>query len=161
MVDTNEYENLARETGAFKDIELDLIRDAFSAWRKSPGDPYTILEIRDGKILAGFTACSRKANTDFSFDLLALCVDPSYVGKGITSGLLGMIEDELLRTKASAILRVEISSLKEAAIGKGILSERGYSLIGHIPDFYGHGDDYYMYAKHLRRAVEVAKTGGV
>ncbi|MGA2547392.1 MAG: GNAT family N-acetyltransferase [Rectinemataceae bacterium] len=153
MIDTAEYEGLAREMGAFKDIELDILKETFSAWQARPGDPYTILELRDGKILAGFAVICRKASTDYSFDLRAICVDPSYIGKGVTAKILGMLEEELLRTEASAILRIEISTIKETAIGKGVLSDRGYSLIGHIPDFYEPGDDYFMYAKHIHRAA--------
>jgi GNAT superfamily N-acetyltransferase len=151
MIDIGEYEGLARETGSFKDIELDILKEVFSSWQARPGDPYTILEIRDGKILAGFAVICRKASTDYSFDVRAICVDPSYIGKGVTASILGMLEEELLRTEASAILRIEISTFKETAIGKGVLPERGYSLIGHIPDFYESGDDYFMYAKHVSR----------
>ena len=81
------------------------------------------------------------------------------MGKGVPGSILGMLEEELLRIEASAILRIETSTRKEAAIGKGALSERGYALIGHIPDFYEAHDDYYMYAKHLRRAGTGAGTG--
>jgi hypothetical protein len=65
-----------------------------------------------------------------------------------------MLEGELLRLEASAILRIETSTHKEEAIGRGILAGRGYALIGHIPDFYEPGEDYFMYAKHLRREKE-------
>ncbi len=152
MIDPREYEGLARETGAFKDIELEILKESIAEWQKNPGEPYTILELRDGKVLAGFAMSCKEANTDYTFDMRALCVDPSYVGKGVTASLLGMLEAELLRSGSSAILRIETSSQKEAAIGKGVLLELGYALIGHIPDFYSPGDDYYMFAKHLRRA---------
>ena len=160
MIDTGEYEGLARETGAFKDIELNILKETFSVWRKTPGDPYTLLELRDGKVLAGFTVTCRKASTDHSFDVLAICVDPSYIGKGVTTRILDMLEEELLKTQASAILRIEISTMKETAIGNGVLAGSGYSLIGHIPDFYEAGDDYFMYAKHLRRAATEEEKEG-
>lgn len=154
MMDTSEYEGLARETGAFKDIELEILKEAFEAWQKKPGDPYTILEVRDGKILAGFAIVCKQSTAEFTFDLRAMCVDPSYVGKSVTASILGMLEEELLRQAPSAILRIETSTHKEAAFGKGILAEQGYALIGHIPDFYETGEDYFMYAKHLHRAVD-------
>jgi ribosomal protein S18 acetylase RimI-like enzyme len=160
MIDLREYEGLALETGAFKDIELVILKEAFAAWRLKPGDPYTILEIRDGRVLAGFAVACRQASTDFSFDLRALCVDPAYVGTGVASSLLGMLEEELRNKEASAILRVETSTRKEAAVGTGVLTERGYALMGHIPDFYEAGDDYYMYAKHLREAPAAPASEG-
>jgi GNAT superfamily N-acetyltransferase len=153
MIDLSEYEGLARETGAFKDIELEILKETLLAWQKRPGEPYSSLELRDGRVLAGFAVLCREGSTDHTFDLQALCVEPSYVDKGVTASLLGMVEDEILRSESSAILRFETSKRKEAAIGSGILSERGFALIGHIPDFYASGDDYFMYAKHLRRGA--------
>jgi hypothetical protein len=153
MTEAREFESLARETGAFQDIELDILKETISAWREKPGEPYTLLELRDGKTLAGFAVICREASTEYTFDMRAFCIERSYVGKGVAASILGMVEEELLRNEASAILRIEISSSKEAAIGKGVLLERGFSIIGHIPDFYLPGDDYFMYAKHLRRAA--------
>jgi GNAT superfamily N-acetyltransferase len=154
MIDTSEYEGLARETGALKDIELEILKEALAAWKKNPGNPYTVLELRDGRVLAGFAVMCKESTTEFTFDVSALCVDPSYLGKGVTASLLGMLEEELLRRESSAILRIETSSRKEEAMGKGILSERGFALIGHIPDFYEAGEDYFMFAKHLRRPAQ-------
>ena len=158
MIDPREYEGLARDTGAFKDIELEILKEMIAAGKERPGDPYTILELRDGKVLAGFAAMCKEASTDYTYDLRALCVDRSYIGKGVTAGILDLAEGELLKDASSAILRIETSSRKEAAVGEGLISERGYALIGHIPDFYEPGDDYFMYAKHLRRAAVAAKA---
>jgi hypothetical protein len=159
MIDAREYESLALETGAFKDIELEILKEAFSSWQEKPGEPFTLLEIRDGKTLAGYVIFCREASSDYTFDVRALCVEPSYIGKGIISTMLGMLEAELLRLEASAIARIETSTKKEAAVGKGVISASGYALIGHIPDFYEPGDDYYMFAKHLRRkAAAQAKS---
>jgi hypothetical protein len=153
MTDPGEYEALARESGAFKDIELKILKETLSAWSEKPGEPFTLLELRDGKVLAGFAVIGRESNSDYTFDVRAICIEPSYVGKGVTASLVGMLEEELLRQTSSAILRIETSSRKEGAIGKGVLAGQGFSLIGHIPDFYEPGDDYLMFAKHLRKSA--------
>jgi ribosomal protein S18 acetylase RimI-like enzyme len=160
MIDQREYEGLARETGVYKDIELDILKEAFSAWQKNPGNPYTILELRDGKMLAGFLVVRREEATDYTFNVQAFCIDPSYLDKGVAERLVSMLEEETAKLAASAILRFETSTEKEAAFGAGILSSSGYSLIGHIPDFYSKGNDYYMYAKHLRPRERRAGEGG-
>ena len=59
MIDNREYESLARETGALRDIELEILKETISTWRERPGDPYTLIEVRDGKILAGFAVMGR------------------------------------------------------------------------------------------------------
>jgi GNAT superfamily N-acetyltransferase len=153
MTDPREFEGLARETGAFKDIELEILKESISAWLERPGDPYSILELRDGKTLGGFAVVCKEAGTEYSYDLRAFCVDPRYIGKGVGERILALVAEELLRKEASAILRIETSSRKEAAIGKGLLAASGFALIGHIPDFYEAGDDFFMYAKHLRRTA--------
>lgn len=149
MIDYQEYEALARETGAYKDIELDILKEALSAWVKKPGSPYTILDLRDGKMLAGFLVLRREDTTEYTFNAQAFCIDPSYLGKGVADKLLAMLEEEILKLAPSAIVRFETSTEKEAAFGSGTLSAKGYSLIGHIPDFYAPANDYFMYAKHL------------
>ena len=152
MIDINEYEKLARDTGAYRDIELDILKETLVSWSSSPGAPFTILELRDGKLLAGFAVLCRAANTDFTFDVRSLCVERSYRGTAVGPRLLKIVEEETLRIEESAIVRYEISRRKEEALGPGLFGQCGYALIGHIQDFYESGDDYYIYARHLRRA---------
>jgi|GEM_PF-1188275 len=157
MADIRDYERLARESGAYRDIELDILVESLQLWSKSPGAPNTLLELRDGKILAGFALLCRAMNTDFTFDVLALCVARSYHGTEAGRSLIAMVEEEALRASDSVIVRVETSSRKESAIQQGLLAQEGYALIGHIADFYEAGDDYFIYAKHL--AGERAGSG--
>jgi GNAT superfamily N-acetyltransferase len=159
MIDVEEYEDLARETRAYKDIEIEILKEAFAAWQKKPDDPYSFLELRDGKILAALAVMSREINTDYTFTIQTLCVDPSYLGKGIDARLLELIEAEALKLGVSAILRIELSSEKQEAFGAGVFEAKGYTLIGHIPDFYSPGNDYFMYAKHIHRNMEEGKKG--
>jgi GNAT superfamily N-acetyltransferase len=151
MTEIGEYQDLALGIGIFKDIELDILKETLVAWRERPGDPHTLLEIRDGKILAGFAILCRASNTDFTFDVRAFCIDRGYLGKGVAERLLSMVEEEVLRLEGTGILRLETSSRKVTAIGRGALDAAGYALIGHITGFYGESDDFFMYAKHLKR----------
>jgi hypothetical protein len=144
-----DYERLARTTGAYLDIEFEILAESLRTWAKQPEGPNTLVELRDGDALEGFALLCRVANTDFTFDVRAFCVDPSYAAQGEDRRLLAMIEKEALGQDGSAIIRFEMSKRKEKAVGKGLLVEAGYALIGHIPDFYGHGDDYFMFAKHV------------
>jgi GNAT superfamily N-acetyltransferase len=158
MTELGEYQDLARGIGVFKDIELDILEETLRAWKERPGDPHTLLEIRDGRILAGFAVLCREADTDFTFDVRAFCIDRSYLGKGVAERLLSMLEEEVLRIEPVGILRMETSSRKESAIGRDVLGSAGYALIGHIAGFYGEGDDFYMYAKQIGRGSEAAEA---
>jgi hypothetical protein len=150
MIDLREYHELARESGAYTDIELDILDEALAAWGKSPGKPDIMVELRDGKVLAGFALMRREEVTEYTFNVQAICIGPSFIGTGAIEGLLAKLEDEILARADSAILRIETSTAKSASFGAEMLAKAGYSLIGHIPDFYLKGNDYFMYAKHLR-----------
>jgi len=149
MIDLREYSDLARESGAYTDIELDILDEALSAWIKSPGKPNILVELRDGKVLAGFAVMRREEVTEYTFNTQTICVGSSYLGTGAMASLLAKLEGEIRQKADSAILRVETSTQKTAAFDVDALVDAGYSLIGHIPDFYAKGNDYFMYAKHL------------
>ena len=151
MIDTSGYERLAFETSAFRDIELEMIKDAIRSWSETPGKPYHESEIRDGRVLAGFCLLSKAGNTDYTYDVTAFCVDPGYRDKGIGKRLLEQVEADILGRESSAILRFEISTQKLESMGAELLPSSGYTLIGHIADFYETGNDYYIYARHLFR----------
>jgi len=157
MTELKEYGDLARDSGAFRNIELDILEETLKDWRERPGDPHTLLELRDGRILAGFAIMEKAGNTDFTFDVKAFCVDRAYVGKGVARRLAEMLEEEALARESACILRVETSGRKEASYGPGAFVDSGFALIGHIAGFYGEGDDFFMYAKHLRRGGAIAE----
>lgn len=160
MTDIRDYLQLAREAGAYKDIELEILKETLLAWTERPGDPCSVVELRDGRVLAGFAVFARTAGTEYTWDVRALCVDPIYRGKGVGERLADLIEEEILSAHPQGIIRVEISKRKEDAVGSGFLLARGFSLIGHIESFYESGDDYYIYAKHvsLHEREEEEKT---
>lgn len=149
MTDIRDYIELARETGAFKDIEVDILKETLLAWLERPGDPCSVVELRDGKILAGFAVYARTLGTDFTWDVRAFCVDSIYRGKGVGQRLADLIEEEILNRAEQGIIRAELSRKKEVAVGEGFLLDSDFTLIGHIADFYELGDDYYIYAKHV------------
>lgn len=149
MKDMAEYEELAREMGAFLDIELEILKESLLACAEGQKGSCSLAEVRDGKILAGFALLVRAANTDYTWDVSAFCVDPAYRDKGIGARLVQLLEEDCLRSSPSAILRFETSSRKIEGLGRDLLPRAGYSLIGHIVDFYGKGDDYFIYARHL------------
>jgi GNAT superfamily N-acetyltransferase len=151
MIDVREYESLARETGAYKDIEIDILKETLLDWQDHPGQPYTLLDLRDGKILAGFAIFAKAPNTDFTYDIRDICIERAYIGKGVSLRLMEMLEEEARRLESSAILRLETSRRKEDAMGRGSLAAAGFATIGHIADFYATGDDYYIFAKHVIR----------
>lgn len=157
MMNLGEYMDLARSIEVYSDIELDILEEALRDCAETADTHRSLIEIRDGRILAGFAILQRAVDTDFTFDIRAFCIDRGYRGKQVAEQLVAMIEEKARGSGPTCILRIETSSRKEAAYGPGLFATAGFSMIGHIADFYGAGDDFYIYAKHLQRKSEVHK----
>ena len=151
MMETRDYEQLALESGVYKDIELDILIDTLDSWKSRPGSPYSLVEVRDSREPAGFCLFQRAPNTETTFDVHTFLVGRDYRGKGAADKLLELLSEEILASLRSAMIRIEVSSMKEAAVEPGFFGSRGFETIGHIPDFYGPGNDYWIYAKQVTR----------
>jgi ribosomal protein S18 acetylase RimI-like enzyme len=160
MTDIRYYILLAGETGVFKDIELEIMKETLEEWENRSDSPSTLIELSASGRISGFAYYSPVHGTEFTFDVKWLVVDKQSRKQGIGRQLLERIETEILKIKRNAILTAETSTRKETVAGDGFYSSIGFSLIGHIPDFYGAGDDFLMYAKHLRPPEEAAEKSG-
>ena len=152
MMDTRDYEQLALESGVYKDIELDILIDTLDSWKSRPGSPYSLVEVRDSRDPAGFCLFLRAANTESTFDIHTFLVGRNYRGKGAADKLLELLIEEALSAAPSVMLRIETSSLKESAVESGFYLSRGFETLGHIPNFYGTGNDYWIYARLVTRS---------
>jgi len=146
-VDTQELEKAAGRTGVFKAVEIDLLHETLLSWKNSPGDPYTVLELRDGKSLVAFAIISRISGRESTYDIRYLVVDRDYRSTEGGKHLLQLIDDELLANSSYAVIRLESSGLKLLNIGPDTLTEAGYKIIGHIESYYGENNDYYYLIK--------------
>ncbi len=153
MINIREYELLTLETGSYRDIELEILKETLSAWKDSPGAPYELIELRDGAVLAGFCLFYRSPNTDYTFDIHTFVVGRDYRNKAVGPRLLELLEERLLERTGYAVIRIETSRLKETAIGDGFFPAAGFQTMGHIPGFYEADNDYYIYV----RAVSAGK----
>jgi len=147
MINIREYELLSLETGAYRDIELDILKETLAAWKESPGKPFELLELRDGIILAGFCLYYRSPNTDYTFDVHTFVVGRDYRNGAVGPRLMAMLEENLLKTNTYAVIRAETSKVKEQAIAEAFYQNAGFQTIGHIPGFYDSDNDYYIYVK--------------
>lgn len=153
MINIREYELLSLETGAYRDIELDILKEALSAWKDNPGRPFELIELRDGMVLAGFCLYYRSPNTDYTFDIHTYVVGRDYRNRAVGPRVLELLEEHLLEQRPYAVIRVETSRVKENAVGDSFFSANGFQTIGHIPAFYDAENDYYIYVKAVSAAA--------
>lgn len=146
-VDMQEFEKVAMHTGAFKGVEIDLLHETLLSWKSSPGDPYTLLELRDGRTLVAFAIISRISSREATYDIRYIVLDIDYRSTEGGRHLLQMLDEDLLSRNSYAVIRFETSGKKLEILGHQTFEELGYRMIGHIPGYYGEKDDYYYLIK--------------
>lgn len=147
MINVREYELLTLETGAYRDIELDILKETLAAWKERPGEPYELIELRDGMTLAGFCLFYRAPNTEYTYDIHTFVVGRDYRNKAVGPRLIELLEEQLLGRGDYAVIRIETSQVKETSVGDGFFIASGFQAIGHIPGFYEAHNDYYIYVR--------------
>ncbi|HNP92965.1 MAG TPA: hypothetical protein PLE76_01965 [Rectinema sp.] len=150
-LDFKEYEQVAGNSGAFKGVEIDLMLEILKDWQQAPGKNYTLLELRDGKTLVAFAIIHKAAGRNFTFDIRFVVLDSDYRSTNAIQHLFEMIDQELLKKMAFAVIRFETSTRKRDSLGENTLENSGYSQIGHIVDFYGANEDFFFYIKAIFR----------
>lgn len=146
------------ETGAYRDIELDILKEALSTWKERPGSPFELIELRDGVVLAGFCLYYRSPNTDYTYDIHTFVVGRDYKNKAVGPRLVELLEERLRETCRFAVIRIETSKVKENAIGDAFFQNIGFQTIGHIPSFYDAENDYYIYVRAVSAQAPAAEA---
>ncbi|MCX7026762.1 MAG: hypothetical protein NT061_04560 [Spirochaetes bacterium] len=147
-----EFERAANRTGVFKGVEIDLLHETLLSWLSSPADPYTVLELRDGKTLAAFAIIGRVSGRESTFDIRYIVLDRDYRLPEVGRRLLAMIDDDLLSKGSYAVIRLETSTSKIGNAGAACYEEGGFKVIGHIVGYYGEQDDYYYLMKTVYKS---------
>lgn len=149
--DLEELEQAAFRNGAFRNVEIDILHEALISWKNSPGAPHTLLALRDNQALAAFALVSKLSGREATYDIRYIVVDKNFRQTGCCAKLLALLEETLLKTNPFAVIRLETSGKKLANIPPEIFQRAGYKMIGHIPAYYGEGDDYYYLIKTVYR----------
>ena len=151
-------EELLRATGAFSDSEvgvaLELFDEAMAAAAPAAGvEPdYNFVGVfTPERELAGFACYGPTPDTDGTFDLYWLAVDPSLAGSGAGTLLLSEVEQRL-RAKDARMVVAETSSRDEYESARWFYARRGYTEAGRVADFYAWSDDRIIYTKRLKPA---------
>jgi ribosomal protein S18 acetylase RimI-like enzyme len=160
-IDMQEFERVASNTGAFKGVEIDLLHETLLSWKSSPGDPYTVLELRDGKILVAFAIIGRINGRESTYDIRYIVLDRDYRSTEAGKHLLELLDEDLLSRNSFAVIRLETSSKKLTNLKPETFHGAGYKMIGHIPGYYGAEDDYFYLIKTVyRNPPKVSSNAG-
>lgn len=150
---------LLKATGAFSDSEvavaLELFDEAMSASAPASGTvpDYNFLGVfTPANELAGFACWGPTPDTDGTFDLYWLAVDPALAGSGAGTLLLSEVEQRL-RSKDARMVVAETSSRDDYESARWFYARRGYTEAGRVADFYAWSDDRIIFTKNLSPAA--------
>jgi ribosomal protein S18 acetylase RimI-like enzyme len=113
------------------------------------GNTYEALILVDDDDRPRSYACfGQTPMTDATFDLYWMVTAAAARGQGLGRRLLEAVEAHLRERRARTI-RIETSSLEGQGGALRFYQQRGYAVVGQIPDFYRPGDDLITLAKRL------------
>lgn len=148
-----ELADVLRRTSVFRDEEIDVAFELFDEAHPpaggSPGEDYMFVgAFEESGRLAGFACYGPTPDTDRTYDLYWLAVDPRLHRRGTGSLLVGAVEDRL-RADHGRMVVAETSSRSDYAATRTFYERRGYREAGRVRDFYAPGDDRVIYTKKI------------
>jgi len=147
--DTPTLVPLAEQTGVFKPLEIQALRevlDDYHAFNRAHGHRCVTLE-REGKVL-GFAYYTPEAMTDRSWSLWWIAVLPGQQGRGLGGELLHFVEGDI-RAAGGRMLFIDTASLAHYEPTRKFYLKHGYEVTGVLGDFYADGDDKVVFRKRL------------
>ena len=152
--DRQRVEEILLATGAFRDAEVGVALELFDETFPSP--PKTDPSPLDGYLflgaftpedeLIGYACYGTTPDTDRTWDLYWIAVDPSAQGTGSGTTLLSEVERRL-RELHARMLVVETSSRTDYASSRRFYETRGYTEAARVRDFYAPADDRIIFTK--------------
>ena len=147
--DTETLIRLARETGVFKPLEIQALRevlDDYHATNQKLGH-HSITFEQAGEIL-GFAYYAPAAMTDRAWYLYWIAVTKHTQAKGIGGKLLKHVEEDIHRLKGR-MLFIETSSLPNYDLTRKFYLKQHYEQASVLPDFYADGDSLVVFRKRM------------
>lgn len=153
---------LLAATGVFSDSEMAVALELFDEALSAPATPgvqpdYNFLgAFTPAREVAGFACWGPTPDTDDTFDLYWLAVDPALAGTGTGTLLLSEIESRLRASDARMVV-AETSSRDDYEATRWFYAKRGYTEAGRVADFYAGSDDRIIFTKRLQPAAAGAQ----
>jgi ribosomal protein S18 acetylase RimI-like enzyme len=149
--DRNEIQRILADTHHFNNEEIKIAMELIDIYLNDVNQKDYIVYVYENdssKMAEGYICYGRRPLTDWTYDLYWIAVDPNTHGKGIGSGLVKFMEDDLKTSKGRLVL-IETSGKAEYENERRFYTKNGYEVQTVIKDFYRSGDDLFVYRKYL------------
>ena len=148
--DLPEIIKLVRETGVFKESEIQVAQELLEIAVENPDQKDYIIYsyVTENGTIAGYYCCGPTPMTMSTFDLYWIAVSPAVHGTGVGSELLRFAEKHI-RAKGGRLLIAETSSTPKYEKTRAFYERKGFEQRACIKDYYKSGDDLIIYGKYL------------
>ena len=148
--DKEQIRRILTDTRHFNDEEIKVAIELIDVYLNDADQTDYIIYVfeNDEKQTAGYICYGRRPLTDWTYDLYWIAVDPNIHGKGLGSGLVKHMEEDLKKNGGKIIL-IETSGKPEYENERKFYIKNGYEVQTIIKDFYRSGDDLFIYRKYL------------
>jgi len=149
--DAAQIVDLARDTGVFKPMEIEVLHELLDIYLNYPQqEDYRFITFeQDGQVL-GFACYGPTSMTDRTWDLYWIAVQKSTQARGIGGQLLGYVESEI-RRRHGRLVMVETSSTPAYDLTRQFYLKHHYEQAAVIQDFYADGDSLVIFRKRVDR----------
>ena len=153
--DRSRVASILDATGVFRseeiDVALELFDESFPRDNSVPADSsYSFVgAFAADDELVGYACYGPTPDTDRTFDLYWIAVDPTAQGTGGGTRLLSEVEQRLEERNARMLV-VETSSRLEYAPTRAFYEKRGYAEAARMREFYAPGDDRVIFTKRFQ-----------
>lgn len=144
--DAARVEHITRQVGVFRDDEVPVAMEVFTA-AAARTDTYEGLAAEHDGEVAGWICWGPTPCTLSTFDLYWIAVDPALHGRGIGTALLEAMETAV--AGRAHLIVVETAGRDDYAPTRAFYARHGYTVAGRIVDFYAPGDDQVTFVKYL------------
>lgn len=147
--DTATLLEIATETGVFRPLELQALRevlDDYFAGNHTLGHR-SITREDEGRIV-GFAYYAPAAMTDRTWYLYWIAVRKQLQARGLGAALLHHTEDDI-RQAGGRLLLIETSSLPHYDLTRRFYAKQGYETAAILHDYYCDGDDMVVFRKRF------------
>lgn len=116
LSDRDELKRILIDTNHFNDDEITIAMELIDIYLNKPEQKDYIIKVYEtddtGKT-AGYICYGKRPLTDSTYDLYWIAVDPKIHGKGIGSGLVKHMEEDILNNWNGTIILIETSGKGE------------------------------------------------
>jgi len=146
--DRDKIKSILIDTNNFNDEEINIAIELVNIYINDESQKDYEIFVDDENGIRGYVCIGPRPLTVGTYDLYWIAVNPKVQSKGIGSGLIRFVEDNLKQKKGRLIL-IETSGKSSYEKERKFYEKNLYEMLVNIKDFYNIGDSLVIYGKYI------------